>query len=134
MKQKTYAVDNSALLYLALMRKRHTNTYRFTMTMTEEVDPDILQQAMERVYRRFPTIIAGFRREFFRFRVVPVSSAPLVLPDPGVLIPMTREEIATCAHRVFYRGRDISYEGFHAAADGQVPWPASPPWWRNICG
>ena len=70
MKQKTYAVDNSALLYLALMRKRHTNTYRFSVTMTEEVDPDILQQAMERVYRRFPTIIAGFRREFFRFRVV----------------------------------------------------------------
>ena len=118
MKQKTYAVDNSALLYLALMRKRHTNTYRFTMTMRDEVDPDILQQAMERVYRRFPTIIAGFRREFFRFRVVPVESAPLVLPDPGVLIPMTREEIATCAYRIFYRGHDISYEGFHAAADG----------------
>ena len=118
MKQKTYAVDNSALLYLALMRKRHTNIYRFTVTMDEEVDPDILQQAMERVYRRFPTIIAGFRREFFRFRVVPVSSAPLVLPDPGVLIPMTREEIETCAYRIFYRGHDISYEGFHAAADG----------------
>ena len=91
MKQQTYAVDNSALLYLALMRKRHTNTYRFSVTMDEEVDPAILQQAMERVYRRFPTIIAGFRREFFRFRVVPVSAAPLVLPDPGVLIPMTRE-------------------------------------------
>ena len=118
MKQKTYAVDNSALLYLALMRKRHTNIYRFTATMDEEVDPDILQQAMERVYRRFPTIIAGFRREFFRFRVVPVSTAPLVLPDPGVLIPMTREEIETCAYRIFYRGHDISYEGFHAAADG----------------
>ena len=40
MKQKTYAVDNSALLYLALMRKRHTNIYRFTVTMTEEVDPE----------------------------------------------------------------------------------------------
>ena len=118
MKQKTYAVDNSAILYLALMRRRHTNTYRFTMTMKKEVDPDLLQQAMDRVYRRFPTIIAGFRREFLRYRVVPVTAAPLVLPDPGVLIPMSREEIATCAHRIYYRGRDISYEGFHAAADG----------------
>ena len=118
MSQTTYAVDNSALLYLALMRKRHTNTYRFTMTMAEEVDPDALQRAMDRIYRRFPTIIAGFRREWLRFRVVPVAQAPLVLPDPGVLIPMTREEIATCAYRIFYRGKDISYEGFHAAADG----------------
>ena len=118
MKQTTYAIDNSAILYLALMRRRHTNTYRFTMTMREEVDPDILQQAMERIYRRFPTIIAGFRRELLRYRVVPVDAAPLVLPDPGVLIPMTREEIRHCAYRIFYRGKDISYEGFHAASDG----------------
>ena len=118
MNQTTYAVDNSALLYLALMRKRHTNTYRFTMTMDHEVDPEALQQAMDRIYRRFPTIIAGFRREWLRYRVVPVAEAPLVLPDPGVLIPMTREEIETCTCRIFYRGRDIAYEGFHAAADG----------------
>ena len=118
MNQTTYAVDNSALLYLALMRKRHTNVYRFSMTMKETVDPDILQQAMERVYRRFPTIIAGFRRELLRFRVVPAASAPLVLPDPGILLPMTREEIENCAYRIFYRGKDIAYEGFHAAADG----------------
>lgn len=118
MKQTTYAIDNSAILYLALMRRRHTNTYRFTITMKQEVDPDILQQAVERVYRRFPTIIAGFRRELLRYRVVPVDTAPLVLPDPGVLIPMSREEIKHCAYRIFYRGKDISYEGFHAAADG----------------
>ena len=118
MKQTTYAIDNSAILYLALMRRRHTNSYRFTMTMREEVDPDVLQQAMERVYRRFPTIIAGFRRELFHYRVIPADAAPLVLPDPGVLIPMSREEIKTCAYRIFYRGKDISYEGFHAAADG----------------
>lgn len=47
MNQTTYAVDNSALLYLALMRKRHTNTYRFTMTMDHEVDPEALQQSMQ---------------------------------------------------------------------------------------
>ena len=118
MKQTTYAIDNSAILYLALMRRRHTNSYRFTMTMREEVDPAVLQQAAERIYRRFPTIIAGFRKEFYRYRVIPAASAPLVQPDPGVLNPMSREEIASCACRIFYRGRDISYEGFHAAADG----------------
>ena len=118
MKQTTYAIDNSAILYLALMRRRHTNSYRFTMTMREEVDPAVLQQAAERIYRRFPTIIAGFRKEFYRYRVIPAASAPLVQPDPGVLNPMNREEIASCACRIFYRGRDISYEGFHASADG----------------
>ena len=118
MNQTTYAVDNSAILYLALMRKRHTNSYRFTMTMDHEVDPEVLQQAMERICRRFPTILAGFRREWLRYRVVPVAQVPLVLPDPGVLLPMTRQEIETCALRVFYSGKRISFEAFHALTDG----------------
>ena len=116
--QTSYAVDNSAILYLALMRRNHTNSYRFTMTMRQEVDPAALQQAMDRIYRRFPTIIAGFRRDLLRYRVVPVAEPPMVLPDPGLLIPMTRREIATCAYRVFYSGRDISLEAFHALTDG----------------
>ena len=32
MNRTTYAVDNSAILYLALMRRRHTNSYRITLT------------------------------------------------------------------------------------------------------
>ena len=49
MTRTSYAVDNSAILYLALMRRSHTNSYRFTVTMDEEVDPNALEQAMERV-------------------------------------------------------------------------------------
>jgi hypothetical protein len=94
MPKTTYAVDNSAILYLALMRERHTNIYRFTMTMKHEIDPGILQQAVDRIYRRFPTIIAGFRPGFFQYRVVPAEIPPQVLPDPGTLIPMSRREIA----------------------------------------
>ena len=118
MTPKSFSVDNSAILYLALMRKRHTNSYRFSMTMKHAVDPVVLQQAMERVYRRFPTIIAGFRPGLFQYRLVPARTAPVVRPDPGTLIPMSKKEIAECAYRIYYRGREISYEGFHAAADG----------------
>ena len=118
MTPKTFSVDNSAILYLALMRKRHTNTYRFTMTMKEEVDPCLLQQALDRVYRRFPTIFAGFKPGVFQYSVIPTRTAPVVRPDPGVLITMTKKEISECAFRIYYRGREIAYEGFHAAADG----------------
>ncbi len=118
MNLKTYAPDNSAILYLALMRRRHTNIYRVTVTMREAVIPAILQQAVDRVYRRFPTIIAGFRPGFFRYTQVPAAQPPVVRPDPGILIPMTKQEIARCAYRVYYRGNELIYEGFHAAADG----------------
>jgi hypothetical protein len=118
MNQITYPVDNSAILYLALMRPKHTNIYRFTMVMREAVDPAALQQAVENVYRRFPTIICGFRPGFFQYHVVPAQAAPVVRPDPGLLIPMSREEIHSCAYRVYYRDKELIYEGFHAAADG----------------
>lgn len=106
MDQITYAVDNSAILYLALMRKRHTNVYRFTMTLKHMVDPVLLQQAVDRTYKRFPTIIAGFRPDFFQYTLIPAAAAPVVQPDPGCLVTMTPEEIRTCAYRIYYSGRD----------------------------
>lgn len=118
MNHTAYAIDNSAILYLALMRKAHTNSYRFSMTLKHDIDPVLLQQAMDRVYRRFPTIIAGFRPGFFHYTMVPAKEPPQVRPDPGLLVVMTKEEIETCAYRIYYRGREISFETFHAVTDG----------------
>lgn len=113
-----YAIDNASILYLSLIRKDHTNTYRFSMTLTEAVCPDTLQAAVDRVYRRFPTVIAGFTPGFFHYLQVPAKTPPLVQPDPGCLITMTREEIRQCAYRVYYSGNMIAIEAFHALTDG----------------
>lgn len=58
------------------------NSYRFTMRLSEEVDPDVLQQAVARTYRRFPTVIAGFRPDFFQYTQVAAATMPIVRPDP----------------------------------------------------
>ena len=121
MKNTTFSrfpIDNSAILYLALIRKDHTNTYRFTMTLKEAVCPEILQKAVDHIYRRFPTIIAGFQFGFFRSHQVPVEAPPLVQPDPGCLITMSKDEIRHCAFRVYYRDCTIIMEAFHALTDG----------------
>lgn len=121
MKQTTFSrfeIDNSSILYLSLIRKDHTNTYRFTMTLTEPVCPDTLQKAVDRIYRRFPTIIAGFHPGAFRYTQVPAQSAPQVQKDPGCLITITREEIKNCAFRVYYQENTVAIEAFHALADG----------------
>lgn len=113
-----YAIDNASILYLSLIRKDHTNTYRFTMTLTEEICPDTLQMAVDRVYRRFPTVIAGFCPGFFHYFQVPAKTPPQVQPDPGCLITMSKEEIRKCAYRVYYHGKNIAIEAFHALTDG----------------
>ena len=87
MNQTTYAIDNSAILYLALMRRTHTNVYRFAMTLKHDVDPVLLQQAVDHIYKRFPTIIAGFRPGFFQYTMVPAATAPSSGPTPDVWSP-----------------------------------------------
>lgn len=115
---KKFAIDNSAILYLALIRKHHTNIFRFSVTLTEKIDPELLQTAVNQVHRRFPTIFAGLRPGFFRYQQISAENAPVVNEDPGLLINMTREEIAQCACRVYYRDCEIIMEGFHGITDG----------------
>ena len=113
-----YPVDNASILYLSLMRRNHANSYRFTMTMKDPVCPDTLQMAVDRIYRRFPTVISGFRPGFFCFLQVPAQQPPQVQQDPGMLFTMTAREIRNCPFRVYYSGCDISIEAFHALTDG----------------
>lgn len=114
----SYAIDNSAILYLAQMGKNHTNVYRFTVTLTEAVSPELLQQAADRVCPRFPTIFAGFRSGLFSYAVIPAKEAPWVQNDPGMLKTMSYAEIEKCAYRIYYSGREIIIEAFHALTDG----------------
>lgn len=110
--------DNSSILFFALMRKNHSNCYRFTMTLSEPVCPETLQAAVDRIYHRFPTIIAGFYPGFFHYHQFPAKQPPLVQPDPGCLNTMSREELHRCAYRVYYKDNTVSIEAFHALTDG----------------
>lgn len=116
--KKYYPIDNSAILYLAQMGRDHTNVYRFTITLAEPVRPELLQQAADSVFRRFPTIFAGVHPGFFSYSVVPAEIAPRVQPDPGFLHTMQLQEMKQCAYRIYYSGCDIIIEAFHALTDG----------------
>ena len=111
-------VDNSSILFFSLLKKHHSNVYRFTMTLSEEVSPETLQQAVDRTYRRFPSIIAGFYPGFFQHYQFPAKEPPQVQPDPGCLRTMPAEELHTCAYRVYYLDNTVSIEAFHALTDG----------------
>ena len=113
-----FAVDNASILFLSRIYPYHTNSFRFTYTLREEVCPDTLQKALDRIWQRFPSVIAGFRQDFFRYVQIPADKKPQVLPDPGFLFTMTAEEVKSCCFRVFYSGNDVIIEAFHALTDG----------------
>lgn len=115
---KSFPIDNSAILFFSQLRPWHSNAFRLTATFTEEVCPEILQQALEQVYGRFPSIFAAFHRKFFDYDTVPLTCAPKAQKDPGLLHTMTAAELEESAIRVYYDGCDLSVEMFHALADG----------------
>lgn len=81
-----YPLDSSALVHLAARNRRFTNTFRLSATLTEDVSPVILQEALERIAPRFPLIIAGIQRERGKYMVVPADVPSQVQPDREYLV------------------------------------------------
>lgn len=115
---REFPVDNASILFLSLIRPYHTNNFRFSAVLRQPIRPEILQQAVNRIHPRFPSVFAGFRQDFFHFRQVAAEKPPIVKPDPGLLKPMTQEELRSCALRVYYKDCTIAIELFHALTDG----------------
>ena len=115
---RSYSLDNSATIHIASLRKNHSNTFRVSATLTEEVEPLYLQSALERVCIKFPTIAAGIKQGFFQYKLYPVLEAPVVKHESECLATMTKKEIEEHAFRVLYNGNRISGEFFHSLTDG----------------
>ena len=115
---REFPVDNASILFLSLIRPYHTNNFRFCAVLRTPIVPATLQEAVNRIHPRFPSVIAGFRQDFRHYRQVAADMPPVVQPDPGLLNPMTQEELRSCCFRVYYKDCTISIELFHALSDG----------------
>ena len=116
--KRSFPLDLSGIIHLASRGKNHSSSYRFAANLTEEVNPKVLQQALDCVAPRFPTIAAGIRAGFLNYYVVPIEKAPKVLEDCELLATFTKKEIEANAFRVLYKEKTISLECFHALTDG----------------
>lgn len=112
-------LDNAAKIYPAAMRKNWSNVFRQSITLTEIVDKEILQSALDVTIRRFPSIAARLRKGAFWFYLQQVERAPRIREEYSYpLTFMSKKELRQCAFRVIvYRNR-IAVEFFHSLTDG----------------
>ena len=66
-------LDNAAKIYPAARRNNWSNVYRLSFTLKEEVDPAVLQRALDVTVKRFPSIAARLRRGLFWYYLEQVS-------------------------------------------------------------
>ncbi len=112
-------LDNTAKIYPAARSKNWSNVFRVSATLTEEIDGDLMQSALDVTVRRFPSMAVRLRRGFFWYYLEQLSAAPGIQQEHSYpLAKMSKEETRRCAFRVIVHGRRVAVEMFHALTDG----------------
>ena len=112
-------LDNAAKIYPAARRKNWSNLFRQSVTLTEEVDTRVLQDALDVTVKRFPSIAARLRKGAFWYYLQQVESAPQIREEYSYpLVFMSNEEMRRCAFRVIVHEDRIAVEFFHSLTDG----------------
>lgn len=115
-----YKLDLSATVYPTLQRRTFSNVYRLSITLTEEIRPDVLQQALDLTMPRFPAYKVAMRTGvFWRYLEPNDRPGPFVRPDiANPCMPMHFRSNNRYLLRVYYYHKRISVEMFHSLADG----------------
>ena len=112
-------LDNAALAFPLVTGENDTRVFRFYCQLKEEVDSDILQQALDRTMEKYPLFQAVLRKGLFWFYLEHSDIRALVKPETEP--PCSRLYIPdkkSLLFQVSYYKERINFEVFHALTDG----------------
>lgn len=113
-------LDNTANLFPVIATENMSNVYRISVTLTEEVDRMLLQEALDRILPQFLVFRMRLRMGIFWYYFEEnTRPAPIVREEyscPGAYIDKSRNN--HYMFRVTYYGCRINLEVFHALTDG----------------
>ncbi len=114
-----YELDNAATIYPYSSNRQWICGYRIGFVLKEEVDPEVLKQAVKDIMPRFPSYFVQLRFGYFWPYLERTTEIPIIEEEhrPPVL-PTPRWYTDVPAMRVIYYKRRICFEVFHGIADG----------------
>ena len=115
-----YKLDLSAIVYPTLQRKDFSSVYRLSVLLKEDINPEILQKALDRTMPRFPTYKAAIRKGvFWRYLEPNNRPGPFVKEDvSNPCQPMYFKANNRYLVRVYYFKTRIAIEVHHSLGDG----------------
>jgi hypothetical protein len=120
MQKYWYRLDTAALIFPATRRRNWANAFRVSACLKEDVDTEILQQAVDGLRHRFPSYYVTLRRGLFWYYLEESSEQVSVRRDYAY--PLTfmssRELKHNCMRILVYKNR-IAAEFFHSLTDGR---------------
>ena len=112
-------LDNASNIFLAARSDADPKVFRVSAEMDHDVDPLLLQAALEETYDRYPLYHAVMRRGVFWYYLQDSSLRPVVTPeDEHTCAALYQVDRRNLLFRVVHHERRISLEVFHALSDG----------------
>ena len=110
-------LDNAATIYPATIKRKYAALFRLTITLTEEIDKDILSESLNYILKRFPTFTYSLKEGFFWCYLEKIKTNPKIEKDS--INPMIRRDFdKKYLFRVRVYKNRIAIEYFHALTDG----------------
>lgn len=112
-------LDNASKIFPPTITNRDTKVFRLYCELTEEVDPQILQEAVMPTLESFPLYRSILRRGAFWYYFESSDLEPVVEEESKpICAPLYLKEEKSLLFRVIYYKNRISVEIFHALSDG----------------
>ena len=112
-------LDNAAKLYSAASNKKDTRVFRFYCELKEEVEPILLQKALDQTMETFPMFLMVLRKGLFWHYLEPCNLHSIVKEEYKE--PCSRLYIKDKKNLLFevtYYKKRINFEVFHVLTDG----------------
>lgn len=117
-KDEWYPLDNSAKIYPFSMKENWMSMYRISYYLKEDINPVILQVALDNTMARFPLFNVSLRKGFFWNYFDSINRRyDLSLESEIPFSQMNVSKVGKKLLRVFYYKNRISIEVFHILAD-----------------
>ena len=113
-------LDNTAQLFPVIAGENMTNVYRISVTLNEEIQPELLQQALDLVLPKIDGFNLRMRTGFFWY-YFEENGKPALKVTEEHLFPcrfIRSNKNKSYLFRVTYYGKRINLEVFHVLTDG----------------
>jgi len=122
MKQKTIKwkrLDNASKIFPATSNNKDTKVFRLACELYNDVNPKILQRALDMTLENFPLFTSVLRRGVFWYYFEMGNLKPTVTIESNpVCAPIYIKNMRNLLFRVSYYKKRINLEVFHALTDG----------------
>lgn len=112
-------LDNASNIFLAARSESDPKVFRVSAETDHNVDPVLLQQALDETYDRYPLFHAVLRRGVFWYYLQDSDLRPIVaIETQHTCAPIYQGDHRNLLFRVLYYRKRIMLEIFHALSDG----------------